>query len=160
MWKSLRSSGIGGKSLEAGVLLAHNAQRRNRAGQKVQSLSGARQNLSSPIRATEVSYKLLAFSAMRVGHIGTPAHWKGPMQIYRRSSGLFHQMGRSRALGYYHRTKVVSREPWCQIMGNNSTILSSWISVPSSESGTTTRPQLIHNPMDKQKSPSEPLKQH
>ena len=105
MWKSHRSSGIDGKSLEAGVLLAHNAQRRNRAGQKVQSLSGARQNLSSPIRSTDVSYKPLTFSAMGVGHIGTPTHWKGPMQIYRRSSGLFHQMGRSRALGYYHRTK-------------------------------------------------------
>ena len=37
----------------------------------------------------------LAFSAMGVGHIGTPVHWKAPMQIYRRSSGLFHQMGRS-----------------------------------------------------------------
>ena len=105
MWKSHRSSGIGGKSLEAGVLLAHNTQRRNRTGQKVQSLSGARQNLSSPIRAAELSYKPLAFSAMGVGHIGTPAHWKGPMKIYRRSSGLFHQMGKSRALGYYHRTK-------------------------------------------------------
>ena len=105
MWKSHRSSGIGGKSLEAGVLLAHNAQRRNRASQKVQILSEARQNLSSPIRATDVSYKPGAFSAIGVGHIGTPAHWKGPMQIYHRSSGLFHQMGRSRALGYYHRTK-------------------------------------------------------
>ena len=105
MWKSHRSSSIGRKSLEVGVLLAHNAQRRNRAGQKVQSLLEARQNLSSPIRATNVGYKPLAFSAMGVGHIGTPAHLKGPMQIYRQSSGLFHQMGRSRALSYYHITK-------------------------------------------------------
>ena len=60
MWKSHRSSGIGGKSLEAGVLLANNAQRRNRAGQKVQSLSGACQNLSSTIQAPDVSYKPLA----------------------------------------------------------------------------------------------------
>ena len=96
---------LAGKVLRQGLLLAHNVQRCNRAGQKVQSLSEARQNLSSPIRATDVSYKPLAFSALGVGHIGTPAHWKGPMQIYRRSSGLFHQMGRSRALGYYHRTK-------------------------------------------------------
>ena len=101
--KSHRSSGTGGKSLKAGVLLAHNAQRRNRTGQKVQSLSGARQNLSPPIRATDVSYRHLAFSVVGAGHIGTPAHWKGPVQIYHRSSGLFHQMGRSRALGYYHR---------------------------------------------------------
>ena len=87
--------GYWGKSLEAGVLLAHNAQRRNRAGQEVQSLSEAHQNLSSPIRATDVNYKPLAFLAMGVGHIETPAHWKGLMQIYCRSSGLFHQMGRS-----------------------------------------------------------------
>ena len=107
MWKSHRSSGIGGKSLEAGVLLAHNAQRRNRTSQKMQSLLGARQNLSPPIRATEVSYKPLAFSAVGATHIGTSAHWKGVMQIYRRSSGLFHQMGRSRALGYYHKTKTL-----------------------------------------------------
>ena len=105
MWKSHRSSGIGGKSLKAGVLLAHNAQRRKRTSQKMQSLSGARQNLSPPIRATDVSYKPLSFSAVGAGHIGTSAHWKGPMQIYRRSSGLFHQIGRSRALGHYHITK-------------------------------------------------------
>ena len=43
----------------------------------MQSLSGARQNLSSPIRATDVSYKPLAFSAMGVGHIGTPAIGRG-----------------------------------------------------------------------------------
>ena len=55
MWKSHRSSGIGGKGLEAGVLLAHNAQRRYRIGQKVQSFSGALQNLSPPILATDVS---------------------------------------------------------------------------------------------------------
>ena len=116
MWKSHRSSGIGGKILEAGVLLAHNAQRRNRTSQKIQSLSGARQNLSPPIRATEVSYKPLAFSAVGAGHIGTSAHFKGLMQIYRRSSGLFHQMGRSRALGYYHRTKGTQLHLVCHNM--------------------------------------------
>ena len=105
MWKSHQSSGIGGKSLEAGVLLAHNAHRHNGTSQKMQSLSGARQNLSPPIQATDVSYKPLAFLAVGTGHMGTSAHWKGPMKIYRRSNGLFHQMGKSRALGYYHRTK-------------------------------------------------------
>ena len=105
MRKSHRSSGTGGKSLKAGVLFAHNAQRRNRTCQKVQSLSGARQNLSPHIRATDVGHKPLTFSAVGVGHIGTPAHWKGPVQIYDRSSGLFHQKGRSRALGYYHITE-------------------------------------------------------
>ena len=88
------------------VLLAHNAQRLNRTSQKRQSLSGARQNLSPPVRAIDVSYKPLAFSVVGARHIGTSAHWKGPMQIYRRSSGLFHQIGRSRALGHYHRTKI------------------------------------------------------
>ena len=116
MRKSNRSLSIGEKSLEAGVLLAHIAQRRNRTSQKMQSLSGAHQNLSPPIRATDTSYKPLAFSAVGAGHIGTSAHWKGPMQIYRSSSGLFHQMGRSRALGYYHRTKVTQLHLACHNM--------------------------------------------
>ena len=49
---------------------------------------------------------------------------------------------------------------WCLIMGSNSTILSSGISVPSSGSRTTTHPQLIHSIMDRLKSPSELLKRH
>ena len=105
MWKSHRSSGTGGKSLTARILLAHNAQRRYRTSQEMQSLSGARQNLSPPIRATDFSYKPMAFSVVGARHIGTPTSWKGPMQVYRRSSGLFHQIGRSRALGYHHKTK-------------------------------------------------------
>ena len=43
-------------------------------------------------------------------------------------------------------------EPWYLIMGNSLTILSSETYAPSSESRITTHPQLIHNPMDKQKS--------
>ena len=105
MLKSHRSSGIGGKSLKTGILLAHNAQRRDRTSQEMQNLSGARQNLSPPIQAIEVSHKPLALSVVRVGHIGTSAHWNGPVQIYHRNSGLFHQMGRSRTFGYYHRTE-------------------------------------------------------
>ena len=70
MWKSHQSSGIGKKSLKAGVLLAHNAQRHNRAGQKVQFLSRARQNLSSPIRAADVSYKPLAFPSIGLDILG------------------------------------------------------------------------------------------
>ena len=96
---------LAGKVLRQGYLLAHNAQRRNRTSQKMQSLSRARQNLSPPIQATNVSYKPLAFSVVGARHIGTFPHWKGPMQIHCRSSGLFHQMGRSQALGHYHRTK-------------------------------------------------------
>ena len=105
MWKFYRGSGTGGKSLKAGVLLAHNAQRHNKASQKMHCLSGAHQNFSPPIRTTDVSDKPLAFSVVGARHIGTSAHLKGPMQIYRRSSVLFHQMGRSRTLGNYHRTK-------------------------------------------------------
>ena len=116
MWKSHWSLGAGGKSLKVGVLLAHNAKKRNKTSQKMQSLLGARQNLSPPIRAIDVRYKPLAFSAMGVGHIGTSAHWKGPMQIYCRRSGLFHQMGRSRALGYYHRTKGTQLRLACHNM--------------------------------------------
>ena len=99
------SSDVGGKSLKTGILLAHNAQRHDRTSQEVKSLSGARQNFSPPIRAADFSYKPLAFLAVGARHIGTSAHWKGPVKIYHRSSGLFHQMGRSRTFGYYQRTE-------------------------------------------------------
>ena len=39
----------GRKGLKTGILLVHNAQRLNKASQEIQSLSGARQNLSPPI---------------------------------------------------------------------------------------------------------------
>ena len=116
MRKSHWSFGTSGKSLEVGVLLAHNAQRRNRTSQKMKILSKACQNLSPPIRTTDVSYKTLAFLVVGAGHIGTSADWKGPMQIYRSSSGLFHQMGRSRALGYYHKTKGMQLRLTCHNM--------------------------------------------
>ena len=116
MWKSHRGSGTGGKNLKAGILLAHNAQTRNKTSQEMQSLSGARQNLSPPIRATNFSHKPLPFSVVGVRHIRTSAHWKGPMQICCRSSGLFHQMGRSRALGYHHRTKGTQLRLACRNM--------------------------------------------
>ena len=116
MWKSHHGSGIGGKSLKAGILLAHNAQRRNRTSQEMQSLSGARQNLSPPIRAADFSHKPLAFSVVGARHIRTSTHWKELMQIRRRSSGLFHQMGRSRALGYHHGTKSMQLRLACRNM--------------------------------------------
>ena len=105
MRKSHRSSGVSRESLMAGILLAHNAQRRDRTSQEMKSLPRARQNILPPIRATDISHKPMAFSAVGVRHIGTSAHWKGLVQIHHRSSGLFHQMGRSRTFGYYHRTE-------------------------------------------------------
>ena len=105
MRKSHRGSDVGRKSLKTGILLAHDAQKGDRASQEVQNLSGARQNLSPPIRAADFSYKPLTFSAVGARHIGTSAHWKGPVQIYHRSSRLFHQMGRSQTVGYFHRTE-------------------------------------------------------
>ena len=93
MKKSHQSSDVGGKSLKAGILLAHNPQRRNKTSQEVQGLSGECQNLSPPIRADDFSYKPMAFSAVGARHIGTSAHCKRLVQIYHHSSGLFHQMG-------------------------------------------------------------------
>ena len=116
MWKSHRGSGTGGKSLKVGILLAHNVQRRNRTSQEIQSLSGAGQNLSPPIRATDFSHKPLAFSVVGARHIGTSAHWKGLMQICRCRSGLFRQMGRSRALGYHQGTKGTQLHLACHNM--------------------------------------------
>ena len=63
------------------------------------------QEHATPIRATDVSHKPLAFSTMGARHIGTPTHWKGPMQIYHCGRGLFYQMGRSRTLSNNHRTE-------------------------------------------------------
>ena len=105
MRKSHRSSGIGKKSLKVRLLLAYNAQRRDKTCQEMQSLPGARQNLSPPIQAPDVGHNPLTFSVVGVGHIGTSAYWKGPMQNHHCSSGLFHQMGRSRTSGCYHITE-------------------------------------------------------
>ena len=68
------SSVIGRKSLKIGILLAHNAQRRDRTSKEMQNLSGARQNISPPIRTIDVSHKHLALSVVGIGHIGTSAH--------------------------------------------------------------------------------------
>ena len=105
MWQSHRSSGIGRQNLEAGILLAHYAQRCDRTGQKVQSVPGACQGLSSPFGAADVSYQPLALSTVGIGHLGTPTHRRGPMQVCHRGSGLFHQMGRGRTSSNNHRTK-------------------------------------------------------
>ena len=105
MRKSHRSSGIGRESFKAGILLAHNAQRRDILSQEMQNFPRARQSLLPPIRANDISHKPLAFPTVGIGHIRTSTHWKGPMQVHHRSSGLFHQMGRSRTSSHYHRTE-------------------------------------------------------
>ena len=56
-------------------------------------------------KVSHVSYKPMAFPAVRFGYIGTSAHREGPMQICHRCSGLLHQMGRGRTFGYNHRAK-------------------------------------------------------
>ena len=71
----------------------------------MQNLPGARQSLSPAIRAIDVGHKPLAFPALGVRHIGTSAHGKEPVQVHHRSSGLFHQMGRSQTSGHYHKTE-------------------------------------------------------
>ena len=79
MRKSYRSSSIGRKGLETGILLAYNTQRRNRPSQEMQDLPGARQDLTPPIRALDVNHKPLTFPTMGFGHTGTSAPWEGPM---------------------------------------------------------------------------------
>ena len=92
MRKSHRSLGISREGFKAGILLAHNTQRRNRLSLEVQDLPGARQNLSPPIQALDVSHKPMALPTVGLGHIGTSAHWEGPVQIHHRCSRLLHQM--------------------------------------------------------------------
>ena len=73
------SSGISREDLKAGILLAHNTQRRDRPSQKMQDLPGACQDLTPPIRALDINYKPLAFPIVGFGHTGTSAPWEGPM---------------------------------------------------------------------------------
>ena len=82
MRKSHRSSDISRENFKAGILLAHNAQRRDQPSQEMQDFPRARQNLSPPIRAPDVSHKPLAFPTVGFGHIGTFGHWEGSMQIH------------------------------------------------------------------------------
>ena len=65
------------KSFKAGILLAHNTQRRDRPGQEMQDLPGARQNLSPPIRAPNVSHKPLALPQWGLDILGPLPIGKG-----------------------------------------------------------------------------------
>ena len=105
MRESYRSSNVSRKSFEAGILLAYNTQRCDRPSQEMQNLPGARQNIAPPIRAPNISHQPLALPEVGVGHIGTSAHWQGPMQIHNRRSRLLHQVGRGRALSHNYITK-------------------------------------------------------
>ena len=105
MLKPHWSSGISRESFKARILLAHNAQRCDRPSQEMQNLPGAHQSLSPPIRAIDIDHKPLAFPTVGVRYIGTSSQWKELVQVHHRSSGLFHQMGRSRTSGHYHRTE-------------------------------------------------------
>ena len=77
MRKSHRSSSISRKSFKAEILLAHNAQRRNRPSQEMKELPGARQNISPPIRALDVSHKPLALPTMGLDILGPLPIGKG-----------------------------------------------------------------------------------
>ena len=105
MRESYRSSNISRKSLEAGILLAYNAQRCDRPSQEMQNLPGACQNIAPPVRAFNVDHKSLALPTVGFGHIGTSAHWQGSMQIHNRRSRLLHQVGRGRALSHNYRAE-------------------------------------------------------
>ena len=77
MRKPHLSSGISGKGLKAGILLAHDTQRRNRPGQEMQDLPGARQDLTPPIGALDVSHKPLTFPTMGLDILGPLPLGKG-----------------------------------------------------------------------------------
>ena len=105
MQESYRSSNISRKSLEAGVLLAYDTQRRDQPSQEMQNLSGARQDIAPPVRTLNVDHKPLALPTVRFGHIGTSAHWQGSVQIHNHRSRLLHQVGRGRALSHNYRAE-------------------------------------------------------
>ena len=103
--ESYRSSNISRKSLEAGILLAYNAQRCERPSQEMQNLPGARKNIAPLVRAFNVDHKPLALPTVGFGHIGTSAHRQGSVQIHNRRSRLLHQVGRGRALSHNYRAE-------------------------------------------------------
>ena len=105
MRKSYRSSNVSRKSFEARILLAYNTQRCDRPSQEIQNLPGARQNIAPPVRAPNINHQPLALLAVGFGHIGTSAHWQGPVQIHNRRSRLLHQVDRGRALSHNYRTE-------------------------------------------------------
>ena len=105
MRESYRSSNVSRKSLEARILLANNTQRCDRPSQEMQNLSGARQDITPPVRALNMNHQPLAFPAVGFGHIGISAHWQRPVQIHNRRSRLLHQMGRGRALSHNYKTE-------------------------------------------------------
>ena len=105
MRESYRISNVSRKGFEAGILLAYNTQRCDRPSQEMQNLAGARQNIAPPVRAPNINYQPLALPAVGFGHIGTSAHWQGPVQIHNRRNRLLHQVGRGRALSHNYRTE-------------------------------------------------------
>ena len=106
MWKPHRSSSISRESFKAEILLAHNAQRRDRPSQEMKNLPGARQSLSPPIRAIDVDHKPLTFPAVGVGHIGTSAYQKEPVQLHHRSRGLFYKWAEAEPLATITEQKI------------------------------------------------------
>ena len=74
LWQPYQSQDLGSKDPKTGMLLAYNAQRRHRAGKKMQDLSGACPNLSPPLRDADLNHKSLAFSTVGARHIGAPTH--------------------------------------------------------------------------------------
>ena len=95
--------------------MAHNAQRRNRTSQKMQSLLGARQNLSPPIRATDVSYKPLAFSTVGVGHLGPLPIGKGKCKFIVIAVDYFTKWAEAEPLATITEQKV-RNFVWCAII--------------------------------------------
>ena len=71
----------------------------------MKNLSRACQYLLSPIRATDLDHKPVAFLAVGIRHTRVPNHWKRLVQIHHCKSRLLHQMGRGRAIGNNHREK-------------------------------------------------------
>ena len=105
MREPYRSSNVSRKSFEVGILLAYNTQKCDQPSQEMQNLPGAHQNITPPVRAPNINHQSLALPAVGAGHIGTSAHWQGPMQIHNRRSRLLHQVGRGRALSHNYRTE-------------------------------------------------------
>ena len=147
---------LAGKALRPGILLAHNAQRRDRTSQEAQSLSGARQNLSPPIRAADFSHKPLPigkgqckFVVVAVDYFTKWAEAE-PLATITKQKVCQLRLAHHNMKIWYHKALVSNNGKQFDNPKFRDLCVELWIKNYYSS-------QLIHSLMDRLKSPSELL---
>ena len=172
MWKSHQSSGIGGKSLEARVLLATMLRDATELVRKCKIFLEHAKISHLPSEPLTPVTSPWPFQKWGLDILGPLPIGRGQCKFIVVAVDYFTKWAEAEPLATITKQKVrnfVWRSIVCRfgipraLVSDNGKQFNNpkfRDFCPSSKSGTTTRPQLIHNSMDKQKSPSEPLKQH